>query len=75
MRHLLITAAAVTAFVASLASTPASAIDNYGPTKAGNQCFTPGHSQGRDLGFGAWGACPQTASAPVTRTASRRPHR
>jgi hypothetical protein len=65
MRHFLITAAAATAFTALLASAPASALENYGPTKVGNQCFTPAPHWGRDLGFGSWGACPQPAGAVV----------
>jgi hypothetical protein len=65
MRHFLITAAATTVFAALLASAPASALENYGPTKVGNQCFTPAPHWGRDLGFGSWGACPEPASAVV----------
>jgi hypothetical protein len=65
MRHFLITAAAATVSAALLASAPVSALENYGPTKVGNQCFTPAPHWGRDLGFGSWGACPQPASAVV----------
>jgi hypothetical protein len=75
MRHFLITAAAMTAFAALLASVPANALENYGPSKVGNQCFTPSSSWGRDVAFGTWGSCPQTASVATTRTASRRHHR
>jgi hypothetical protein len=62
MRKFVISAAAMTAFAALLSSAPASALENYGPNKVGNQCFTPAATQGRDLGFGSWGACPQPAS-------------
>ncbi len=63
MRYFVITAASMTAFAALLA--PANALENYGPNKVGNQCFTPSHSQQKDLYFGSWGACPQPASTPV----------
>jgi hypothetical protein len=65
MRKVIISAAAMTAFAALLASAPANAIENYGPSKVGNQCFTAAHSQGRDFNFGTWGACPQPASVAV----------
>ena len=65
MRKFVITATATTAFAALMASVPANAIENYGPNKVGNQCFSPAHTQGRDLGFGTWGACPQPASVAV----------
>src|SRR5258708_38050086 len=65
MRHFLITAAAATTLTALLASAPASALENYGPTKVGNQCFTAAPHWGRDLGFGRWAACPQPAGAVV----------
>ncbi len=63
MRHFLIAAAAMTAFAAL--SVSANAVENYGPKQVGNQCFTPAHTQGRDLAFGSWGACPQPASVAV----------
>ena len=64
MRKFVISAAAVTAFAALLASAPAMADYNYGPMQNGSQCWNGslGHKYG---GFGFWGACPQTASAPV----------
>lgn len=74
MRHFLISAATVTAFAALLAA-PASAVENYGPTKVGNQCMTAGHSHGRDLGFAIWGACPQTASVAAAPAHRRTHHR
>jgi len=58
MRQFLISAAAMAALVASV---PANAIDNHGPSNVAGKCFTPAHSNGRDLMFGTWGACPQTA--------------
>jgi hypothetical protein len=65
MRKVIISAAAMTAFAALLASAPANAVENYGPKQVGSQCFTSSHSQGRDLAFGSWGACPQPASVAV----------
>jgi len=66
MRQFVISAAAIAAL---LASVPANALDNHGPTKVGDKCFTPAPGHGRDLGFGTWGACPQPASgiAGVTK--------
>jgi hypothetical protein len=61
MRNFLITAAALTAF-ATLASAPAGAAENYGPSKVGNQCWSPSLGLGREGSFGTWGNCPQTAS-------------
>jgi hypothetical protein len=65
MRHFLITAAAMTAFAALLASAPANALEPWGPSKVGTQCFTPAPHWGRDLGFGSWGACAGPASVVV----------
>jgi hypothetical protein len=65
MRKLLISAAATAAFAALMASAPANALENYGPKQVGNQCFTPAPHWGRDLSFGTWGTCPQTASVSV----------
>jgi hypothetical protein len=72
MRKFVISAAAMTAFAAFVASAPANALDNYGPSKVGNQCFTPAATAGRDLTFGTWGACPQPASVAVTPTRHHR---
>jgi len=60
MRQLMISAAAMAAL---LASVPANAVDNHGPNNVAGKCFIPAHSNGRDLMFGTWGACPQTTSA------------
>jgi uncharacterized membrane protein len=75
MRKVIISAAAMTAFAALLASAPASAIENYGPKQVGNQCFTPALTQGRDLAFGTWGACPQTASVAAAPAHRKSRHR
>jgi hypothetical protein len=72
MRKVIISAAAMTAFTALLVSAPANAVENYGPKQLGNQCFTPAHTQGRDLAFGSWGACPQPASVAVAPTRHKR---
>jgi hypothetical protein len=66
MRQFTISAAAMTVFATLLASAPASAVDSWGPSKVGNQCFKASQAQTRDLGFGVWTACPETASTPVT---------
>jgi hypothetical protein len=62
MRQFTISAAAMTVFAALLASAPAGAVENLGPNKIGNQCFKASAGHTRDLGFGTWTACPQTAS-------------
>jgi hypothetical protein len=73
MRHFLITAAAMTAFVASLASVPANALENYGPQQISGQCFKA--NNGRDSSFGYWSTCPQTASVAITHATTKRHHR
>jgi hypothetical protein len=72
MRHFLIAAAVTMAFAASMASVPASAAENWGPNRVGNQCFTPANSQARELYFGSWGECPQPASAAVAPTVRKK---
>jgi uncharacterized membrane protein len=76
--HKLTIAAATIAFGALLASAPAKADSlNGAPEKNGNQCFTFSPGGSRDSRFGAWGACPQTASvavAPASRHHGRRNH-
>jgi hypothetical protein len=75
MRKFVISATAMTAFAALLASAPANAVENYGPNKVGNQCFTPSNSHARDLAFGAWNACPQPASIAVAPAHHKNRHR
>jgi len=75
MRKVIISAAAMTAFTALVASAPANAVENYGPKQVGNQCFSPAHTQGRDLAFGTWGACPQTASVSAAPARHKGRHR
>jgi len=74
MRKFVITSAAMTAFAALLVSAPAKAAESWGPSKVGNQCFSAAQAHGRDLGFGAWSACPQTASVAIA-TSKKRRHR
>jgi hypothetical protein len=74
MRKVIISAAAMTAFTALVASAPANAMENYGPKQVGNQCFTPSPHWGRDLAFGTWGACPQPASVAVAPTRHKSRH-
>jgi hypothetical protein len=68
MRHFLITAAAMTAFAALLASVPARADVNYGPKQNGDQCWKSAAGYDREGRYGYWSACPQTASVVVPRT-------
>jgi D-alanyl-D-alanine dipeptidase len=75
MRKSMISAAAITTFAALVLSAPANAIQSYGPNKVGDQCFTPAHTQGRDLNFGYWGACPQPASVAVAPTHHKSRHK
>jgi hypothetical protein len=74
MRQFIMTATALAAFGALVASAQADNLQGA-PTKNGNQCFK--YSTGvdaKDGRFGSWGACPQAAStstAPATPTARR----
>jgi hypothetical protein len=61
MRKFAISIAAMTAF-AALLSVPANALESWGPTTVGNQCFASALHWGREGRFGYWEACPQTAS-------------
>jgi hypothetical protein len=65
MRQFTISATVATVFAALVLPAPAGALENWGPTKVGNQCFTSAGTYGRDLRFGSWGACPQSASVAV----------
>jgi hypothetical protein len=72
MRKLMISAAAMTAFAALLASAPAKADANFGgPIQKGDQCWTNSTSS-KDFGF--WGACPKPASVAVTRPVRHHRH-
>ena len=53
-----------------LASAPASAVETWGPRQNGSQCFIPHKGEGKDLQFGYWGACPQSASTAIKQKAS-----
>jgi uncharacterized membrane protein len=78
MTKLTFSAAAVLAISALVAaSAPASAVENWGPSKNGSQCFKVASGESKDMQFGHWGDCPQTASAPVAAatTQHRRIHR
>jgi hypothetical protein len=80
MRQFIMTATALAAFGALVASAQADNLQGA-PTKNGNQCFK--YSTGidaKDGRFGSWGACPQAAStstapAPARATARRPTHR
>lgn len=64
MRQFTACAAAIV-FAAVLSSGSALADYNFGPLQNAGQCWKSNPS-GKDFGY--WGACPQPASAPVTRT-------
>ena len=70
--HKLTLAVATIAFGALLASAPVQAYEHGGPIKVGNQCFNSAQSMSRDVRFGSWDACPQTASVAVAPTTQRR---
>jgi hypothetical protein len=61
-------AAAVITFGALVASAPVQA--GGGQIQKDGKCFVPAQSHSRDLGFGYWGDCAQTASASVARTSA-----
>ncbi len=69
MRNFIITAAAMTALMASV---PASALENHGPVQVGNQCFKAAPMHERDRGFGSWSTCPQQASLAASTTTHKR---
>jgi hypothetical protein len=75
MRKSWISAAVITTFAALVLSAPAGALESYGPKQVGNQCFTAAPNWGRDLSFGSWAACPQTASVASTPAPHRIHHR
>ena len=72
MRSVFVAAAtAMIVFGAMPPLVPAQADDIHGaPIKSGDQCFHNSPGLDRDARFGYWGACPQTASAPVTTAAN-----
>jgi hypothetical protein len=59
-------------FATLLASAPAAAVENWGPKQNGSQCFNVAKGEGKDLQFGHWGACPQSASVASSTTAPAR---
>ncbi len=61
-RLTLMTAAAALLAGAVLAGTPAMAEYNYGPQKNSTQCYKASKTWG-EMGFGAWGDCPNAAPA------------
>jgi hypothetical protein len=72
MRSMLVAAAiAIIVFGVMPPLAPAQADDIHGaPIKNGDQCFRYSPGLDRDARFGYWGACPQTASVPVTTAAN-----
>ncbi len=66
MRKFMISAAAMTAFAALLASTAAKADFNFGPVRNADQCWTLTTNSKE---FGYWSTCPRPASvaAPAHR--------
>jgi hypothetical protein len=63
MRQFTMTAAALTAFGALVATAQADAIHG-GPMKNGNQCFKHSPGNAKDSRFGYWAECPQAAATP-----------
>jgi len=53
-------------FAALLVTAPATAAENWGPSKNGSECFNVARGEAKDMQFGHWGACPQAASATTT---------
>jgi len=64
MRKFMLSAAAMTAIAALLASVPARADMGHGPLQNGGKCFKPSVGWGKDM-VGYWDTCPQTASTAV----------
>ena len=62
MRQFMVAVTAVAAFGAMVAAAQAEILHG-GPLKNGNQCFKYSSGNDKDGRFGAWGACPQSASA------------
>jgi hypothetical protein len=69
MRGFAIAVAAVSMLAAGAVTAQADA-NQGGPIRQGNQCWnaSPSSGQVNANGFGYWGACPATASAPVAST-------
>jgi len=66
MRQFTISAAAATVLAGLVASVPVQADNLNGQvTKRGNECFKFSTGNERDMRFGLWQACPQTASVAV----------
>ena len=63
MREFMMTAAALTAFGALVATAQADAIHG-GPMQNGNQCFKHSPGNAKDGRFGYWAECPQAAATP-----------
>ena len=64
--HKFTVAAATITVGALLASAPVQALN--GQVKKDGKCFMPAQGHTRDLGFGYWGDCPQTASTAGAST-------
>jgi hypothetical protein len=64
MRQFIMTATALTAFGALVATAQAEILGGA-PMRNGEQCFKYSPGNGKDGRFGSWGACPQAASTPA----------
>ena len=62
MHKFMISAAAI-ALATTLAAAPASAEQNYGPIRNGNQCWIGASNGHGGMGFGRWEQCPAPAAA------------
>jgi len=69
MRQFIMTATALTAFGALVATAQAEILGGA-PMRNGEQCFKYSPGNGKDGRFGSWGACPQAASTPAAPAAA-----
>jgi hypothetical protein len=70
MRKFMLSAAAMTAVAALLASAPARADMGHGPLQNGNKCFKTSAGWGKD-NIGYWDTCAQPASTAVAAKPQR----
>src|SRR5215469_4576177 len=74
MRQFIMTATALTAFGALVATAQAEILGGA-PMRNGEQCFKYSPGNGKDGRFGSWGACPQTASTRAAPAPAAAPQR
>jgi hypothetical protein len=74
MRQFIMTATALTAFGALVATAQAEILGGA-PMRNGEQCFKYSPGNGKDGRFGSWGACPQAASTRAAPAPAAAPQR